>query len=169
MHTPEVKNTAWIRAVPLSLAILLCGAAFHALHLFGHWVFDVVAACLVVIGYRYLIRYTITRHHAKGVRLLRAQRFEEATQAFEQNLAFFDKHPNLDKWRSLIFLSPARYGYREMTLLNLGYTYGQMGAGGKSEGYYKRALELNPKNGAATGALNLLNAKLKDSGLQGAQ
>ncbi|HUS70187.1 MAG TPA: hypothetical protein VM075_05340 [Anaerolineae bacterium] len=169
MDTPQAKNTSWIRAVPLFLVILLCTAAFQALHLFRDCTFSAIAACLVVVGYRYLILHTVTRHHTEGSRLVKAQRFEEAIQAFEQNLAFFRKHPNLDGWRSLIFLSAAKYGYREMTLLNLGYIYGQIGKGGKSEQYYKGALELNPKNRAAMAALNLLNAKLKDSDLQGAQ
>jgi tetratricopeptide (TPR) repeat protein len=169
MDTPSMRNTAWIRAAPLFLVIFILGAAFQELGLFGDCTFSIIAAGVVVIGYRYLIRYTITRHHVKGLRLVKARRFEEAVRAFEQNLAFFNKHPNLDKWRSLIFLSAARYGYREMTLLNLAYVYGQMGKGARAEQYYQTVLQLNPRNGAAVAALNLLNAKLNDPGLQGPQ
>jgi tetratricopeptide (TPR) repeat protein len=109
------------------------------------------------------------RHHVRGLRLLRAQRFEDAIGAFEQNLALFNRHPNLDKWRSLILLSSSRYGYREMTLLNLGYAAAQMRQGARAEQYYERVLELNPRNGAAISALNLLNAKLEDPELEAAE
>jgi tetratricopeptide (TPR) repeat protein len=121
------------------------------------------------VGYLYLIRYTILRYHMKGLRLARAQRFEEAIRPFEQNLAFFDRHPNLDKWRSLILLSSSRYGYREMTFLNLGYAAANMRDGARAEQYYEGVLELNPRNGSAITALNLLNAKLEDSDLQAPQ
>jgi tetratricopeptide (TPR) repeat protein len=166
MDTPTFKFTCWIRTIPFLLAILLLTAAFHAVHVCPHWTCNLLAGVIVVVAYRYLIRYTLMRHHMKGLRLVRAQRFEEAIRAFEQNLAFFDRHPNLDKWRSLILLSSSRYGYREMTLLNLGYAAAQMRQGARSEQYYKRVLDLNPRNGAAIAALNLLNAKLEDPELQ---
>ncbi|NIQ78469.1 MAG: hypothetical protein GTN93_10325 [Anaerolineae bacterium] len=169
MDIPTIRNVAWIRVIPLMLVILVAAAAFHALGLCPEWACNLLAAVIVVVGYRYLTRYTVTRHHVKGLRLVRAQRFDEATRAFEQNLAFFEKHPNLDKWRSLIFLSPARYGHREMTLMNLGYTSAMMRRGARSAQYYKRALELNPKNGAAIAALNLLNSALEHSDAQVAQ
>jgi tetratricopeptide (TPR) repeat protein len=166
MDIPTAKYTSWIRAIPFLLAILLVAAAYHALQLWPAWTCDLLAGVIVVVAYRCLLRYTLMRHHMRGLRLLRAQRFEEAIQAFEQNLAIFDRHPNLDKWRSLILLSSSRYGYREMTLLNLGYAAAQMRQGPRAEQYYQRVLELNPRNGAAFSALNLLNAKLEDPDLQ---
>jgi tetratricopeptide (TPR) repeat protein len=168
MHTPVARNVAWLRAIPLGLVVALLSAVFDAIQVFQYWAYNVIAAFLVVVGYRYLIRYTVMRHLTNGVRLLRAQRYEEAIPAFERNLDFFDKHPTVDKWRSILFLSAARYGYMEMTLLNLGLVYSQIREGERSEEYYKKALELNPKNGAAVFALNLLNAKLKDPDVQAA-
>ena len=158
MDTPVMRNFAWIRAIPLLLAILLAAAALHALQICPECACSFLAAVLLVVGYRYLVRYTITRHYTKGVRLVKAQRYEEAIQAFERNLAFFEKHPNLDRWRSILFLSPGKYGYREATLLGLGFVSGQMVDGRRVEHYHQRALELNPKNGAAIAVLNVLNA-----------
>jgi tetratricopeptide (TPR) repeat protein len=166
MDTPTVRITSWIRTIPFLLAILLVAAAYHALQLWPAWTCDLLAGVIVVVAYRCLLRYTLMRHQVRGLRLVRAQRFEEAIQAFERNLAIFDRHPSLDKWRSLILLSSSRYSYGEMTLLNLGYAAAQMRQGARAEEYYERVLELNPRNGAAFSALNLLNAKLEDPELQ---
>jgi tetratricopeptide (TPR) repeat protein len=169
MDTPTVRITSWIRTIPFLLAILLLTAAFQAVQLCPAWAYNLFAGTLVAVGYRYLVSYTLLRHQVRGLRLVAAQRFEEAIRAFEQNLAFFDRHPSLDKWRSLLFLSASRYGYREMTLLNLGTAAAQMRQGTRARQYYERVLELNPRNGAAISALNLLNAKLEDPELQAAE
>ncbi len=145
------------------LAILLAALVFQTLHVFPDWLTNFLAGWLLVIVYRYIVRYTITRHHVKGLQLVKAQRFSDAAVAFQKSLDFFEGHPNLDKWRSVIFLSPGKYSYREMALLNLGYVYGQIGEGDKAEQCYKKALEMNPRNDAARAALNLLNAKQSGS------
>lgn len=158
MDIRAIRNAVWIRVLPFLLAILLATAALHALHISQECGCNFLAAVLLVVGYRHLVRYTITRHYTKGVRLVRAQRFEEAIGALEQSLAFFEKYPSLDTWRSILFLNVGMYGYREMALLNLGYTYAMLMEGDKSEQCYKKALELNPRNRAAVLALNLLDA-----------
>ena len=157
--TPQIKNVDWVRSILQFFAILLATIAFQALHAFQDWFPNFLAGCILVIAYRYMVRYTITRHHAKSMQLIKAQDFNGAAAAFQKSLEFFEKHPNLDKWRSIVFLSPGKYGYKEMALVNLGFVYGQINEGGKVEQYYKKALEINPNNGTAKAALNLLNAK----------
>jgi tetratricopeptide (TPR) repeat protein len=169
MDAPTVRITSWIRTVPFLLAILLLTAAFHAVQVFPGWTYDLLAGALVAVGYRLLISHTLLRHQVRGLRLVHAQRFEEAIRAFEQNLASFERHPSLDKWRSLLFLSASRYGYREMTLLNLGTAASQMRHWTRAKQYYERVLELNPRNGVAISALNLLHAKLENPDLPAAE
>jgi tetratricopeptide (TPR) repeat protein len=160
---PQIKNLDWIRSIPHMLAILLAALVFQILHVFPDWLTNFLAGWLLVIVYRYIVRFTITKHHVKGLQLVKAQKFSDAAVAFQKSLDFFESHPYLDKWRSVIFLSPGKYGYREMALLNLGYVYGQISEGDKAEQCYKQALGMNPHNGAARAALNLLNAKQSSS------
>jgi tetratricopeptide (TPR) repeat protein len=157
--TPQIKTTDWIRSIPHLLAILFAALIFQSFHVFQNWLTNFIAGWLLVIVYRYIVRYTITKHHAKGLQLVKAQKFNDAAIAFQKSLDFFEIHPDLDKWRSIFFLSPGKYGYKEMALLNLGFVYGQINEGEKSEQCYKKVLEINPNNGAAKAALNLLNAK----------
>jgi tetratricopeptide (TPR) repeat protein len=158
MDTPMIRDMSWVRAIPNLTVVFLAGVALHLLHVFPEFLSNLVAGWLLVIAYRYLIRYTITRYHVRGLQLLKEQRFAEAAQAFEEGLSFFERHPNLDKWRSILFLSASGYGYTQGTLLNLGLTYAQMEEGAKAEEYYERVLELNPTNGSAIFALKLLHA-----------
>lgn len=164
MDTPTFKSIDWIRAIPHLVALFIAGFVVQSLHVFQDWTLNFIAGWSLIILYRYAVRFSITRYHTRGMQFVKAHKFHEAIQAFQENLTFFEKHSNLDKWRSIIFLSPGKYGYREMTLLNLGYSYGQIGDGAKSEQYYKKALDLNPQNGMAAAALNLLNAK-RDSAI----
>lgn len=159
VDTPQIKNVDWIRSIPHVLAVLLFALIFQALHVFPDWLTNFLAGGLLVIAYRYIVRYSVTKYHAKGLQLVKAQKFNDAAVAFQKSLDFFESHPNLDKWRSIIFLSPGKYGYRETALLNLGYVYGQISEGDKAEQCYKKVLEMDPHNGTAQAALNLLNAK----------
>jgi len=90
---------------------------------------------------------------------MKLQNFKAAANAFQRSLEFFEKYPDLDQWRSIILLSTAKYGYKEMALTNLGFVYGRLNEPKKSEQYYRKALELNPNNVNAKTGLNLLNAK----------
>ena len=155
----QLKNVEWVRLVPQVVVIVLAAGLFYTLHIFPEWPANLIAGWLLVVVYRYLVRFTVTAQHARGVQLMKMQNFKAAVPAFQSSLEFFKKHPNLDKWRSIILLNTARYGFKEMALLNLGFAYGRLNEPKKSVQYYRQALELNPNNVNAKTGLNLLNAK----------
>jgi len=159
VDTPTILKVNWLRAVPHLLAIALAGYIINTISIFQDWSSSLLAGWIIIIIYRLIIRYTVTKDHARGMKLVKTQRFQEAVEAFQKSRAFFEKHPTLDKWRSIIFLSPGKYGYKEMALANLGFVYGQLGEGKKSIEFYEECLKLNPGNGVAKAALNLINAK----------
>ena len=155
----QLKNVDWVRLIPQVAAIVLAAGLFYVLHVFTEWPSNLIAGWLLVVVYQYLVRFTVTAQHTRGVQLMKLQNFKAAANAFQRSLEFFEKYPDLDQWRSIILLSTAKYGYKEMALTNLGFVYGRLNEPKKSEQYYRKALELNPNNVNAKTGLNLLNAK----------
>ena len=158
MDTPIILKTSWLRLIPHLMAVVFCSYLVSLTGLYDDWIYNLLLGWALVLLYRLLIRYTVTKDHARGIKLVKRQRFEEAVEAFHDSLIFFEKHQSLDKWRSIIFLSPGKYGYKEMAYANLGFAYGQLRNGEKAREYYEKCLELNPNNGLAISALNLLNS-----------
>ena len=161
MDSPIILKTSWFRLIPHLIAIVFFSYLVSLTGLYDDWIYNLIVGWAFVLLYRLIIRHTVTKDHARGIKLVKRQRFEEAVEAFHDSLTFFKQHPSLDKWRSIIFLSPGKYGYREMAYANLGFVYGQLGDGEKAMEYYNKCLELNPKSGLAKSALNLINSTKK--------
>jgi tetratricopeptide (TPR) repeat protein len=155
----QLKNVDWVRLIPQVVAIVLAAGLFYVLHVFPEWPANLIGGWLLVVVYQYLVRFTVTAQHTRGQQLMKMQNFKAASHAFQRSLEFFEKYPDLDKWRSIILLSTAKYGYKEMALMNLGFAYGRLNEPKKAEQYYRKALEINPDNVNAKTGLNLLNAK----------
>ena len=159
MKTPIIRAIERPRIIPSLVAIGLVSFAFKTLAQLNDWALSFLLGYLFITAYRFLVRFTLTKYHAKGIRMMKAGRFHEAIDAFQESFGFFDKYSFLDRWRSFVFLMPGKYDYKEMALLNLGYIYGQIGEGHSAEEVYKKCLDLYPNNGIAESALNLLNSK----------
>jgi hypothetical protein len=48
---------------------------------------------LAYLTYSYGSRYLLTPAHRRGVRLMKAGRFQEAAEAFKDAVAYFRRHP----------------------------------------------------------------------------
>ncbi len=113
---------------------------------------------MVYLGYLLFARYVITRHHRRGIRQMKAERYSEAITAFEASLAFFSRHTLLDKYRYVTLLSGSAACYREMALCNIAFAYSQLGDGAKARAVYERTVQEFPGSGLAKAALKLMDS-----------
>lgn len=150
---PVIRTIRWIAAIPQLLAALFAAAVGHWLYPYGGAYFGLVAYLIYSIGSRQLI----VRDHRTGIRLLRHERYADAIPRFEASLAFLDRHPWIDKYRSVVLMSPAAWSYREMAFNNLALCYSQLGDGQRARECYQACLDFNPKNWVATAALRLMD------------
>ena len=154
---PVARPVAW-PAVAVGLAVLAAIVA-AAWVVNGH---DLAAAfavgALVYLAYSWGSRAVVARHHRAGMRALKAERFREAEARFAQSGAWFDRHPWVDRWRSVVLLSSGTYGYREMALLNRAYAFVQLGDGDRALDLYRRVLDEYPGSMMAQSALRAADA-----------
>ncbi|HEV7766043.1 MAG TPA: hypothetical protein VGQ76_13645 [Thermoanaerobaculia bacterium] len=157
---PAIREIAWSSAIPqLTIMTLLIGGSLL--------VFEERSTALFVGAGTYLIlsrglKAVLARDHARGIRLLRAGRNDEAIAAFEKSYAFFSHHPWLDRWRYLTLLSSSAYSYRELALCNVAFANLQMDRVDQALGAYRRALVEFPACPMATHSIRVLEMARRD-------
>ncbi|HJT30655.1 MAG TPA: tetratricopeptide repeat protein [Pirellulales bacterium] len=118
----------------------------------------VMLGAAAYLAYSIGSRMLIARDHRRGVRLYRQQQFAAAIQAFEDSYQFFARNPWIDRFRSLVMMSPSAMSYREMALCNIAFCYSQLGNGENAQTYYRRALDEFPNSGLAAAALRMIES-----------
>ncbi len=152
---PIVRQTSWLGAMPQLIALgmlIVCGmwlARSLAGMLYG------VAAYLAL---SYGSRAMLTRHHKRGIRLSRTQRYDEAIREYEKSYRFFSHHPWLDRFRSIFLFSASAASYREMALINIAYCHAQLGRGREAKAAYEKTLLEFPDNDMARSAVKFIRA-----------
>jgi tetratricopeptide (TPR) repeat protein len=153
---PIVRQTAWISLLP---QLVFMGLLMFVVSLF---VQSLNAAILGGAGLYLVISVTvrnvITRNQRKGIMLSKADKFPQAIEEYQKSYQFFNRHPWVDKFRSITLLSSSRISYTEMALINMAFCYAQSGNAELSKKYYQKALELCPKSEMAKSALNMIKA-----------
>ena len=120
--------------------------------------FGLYLGVTLFMAYAVLSRELIARHHRRGMRAVKARRWEAAALHFEESYRFFLERAWIDRWRALILLSGSAASYREMALVNLAFCRSQMGDGVASLEAYKRALSEFPDSPIAQSALAMLRS-----------
>lgn len=140
---------------------ILQGAALLAVAAVAHRFFPVGGLPVVLVGYVMYSRgprLLLTAAHRRGMRLLRAEHFEDAIAQFEQSYAFFSRHAWIDRYRALAMFSPSAISYREMALCNIAHCYDRLGNAAATEAYLRRALAEFPASGLAAQGLKELES-----------
>ena len=113
---------------------------------------------VMYIAYLVVARRVIPRWHRRGIKLVKAGAYSDAIPSFEKSYAFFSNHQWLDSKRYLVLLSSSKISYREMALISIAVSYGQLGEGAKSKEYYEKALKEFPGSILAQTSLNMIKA-----------
>ncbi len=104
------------------------------------------------------LRNVFAKDQARGMQLVKQQKFTEAIFFFEKSVTFFSNNTWIDKFRFLTILSMSKMTYKEMGLCNIAFCYSQTGNGVKAKEYYERTLAEFPENGLAKAGLNMITS-----------
>jgi len=152
--TPTIRRISWVAVIPqiITLSVLV----FMGDMLMPRYGISIGAG--IYIGYVLAARRYFTRYHRAGIRLVKLQKFNEAVVKFKQGLDYFNKYPWIDRFRSIVVMSPSAMTYREIQLVNIAFCYSQMGDGQSARSYYEQCLQQYPANGIAISALRMMDA-----------
>jgi tetratricopeptide (TPR) repeat protein len=153
-RTPILRQTSWVAAIPQLVALGLAIIVGMLLRPHDGFMWGAAAYLAYSLG----SRYWVPRDHRDGIALIKRQRFDEAIPRFQQSLEFFDRFPWIDRFRSIVLMSPSAVSYREMALANIAFCYTQIGDGKQARCYYEQCLARFPDSGLATAALRMMDA-----------
>ncbi len=103
-------------------------------------------------------RRLIARRHRRGVGLLKQRRYREAIVYLQESLAFFNRHPWIDRLRCIVVMNPSAASYREMDLNNIAFCWAQLGDRKRAREFYETCLARFPGNRLASTAIRALDA-----------
>jgi tetratricopeptide (TPR) repeat protein len=103
-------------------------------------------------------KFLFTAAHRKGIRHVKAGRFDRAIPLFEESAAYYQRMAWVDRWRALVLLSPSGWGYREMALANRAFCLTQLGRGNEAMEAYEAMLDEFPGSILAEPALRMLRS-----------
>jgi len=152
---PVIRQMYWPALIPQAIAIgVLAFTLRICLRTLDPLAAVLVASLAYVIVCR-VVRASLARDHVRGMKALRAGRFDEAIPHFESSYTFWCSHRTLDGWRSLYGI--ASYNpYRVMALLNAAFCCSQVGKRTKAIELYEQVLRESPNNTIATVSLRML-------------
>ena len=120
--------------------------------------FDSALGIITTLSLYFVLRYTISSSHRRGIRKMKKGDYQDAITDFETSYSFFKKYDWLDRFRCIFLLSPSAITYKEMALVNIAFAHSQSGNGESSVKYYEQALEEFPNSILAKTALNMINS-----------
>ena len=153
---PIVTQIQW-RAVALQLLIYAAAVAAASIAL-GRDSNPVLVGVFPIFMWSLASRYLVARHQRRGVRLMKAHRYDAAIPSFEASYEFFSRHRWLDRYRAILLMSASAIPYREMALANIAFCHSQAGRGAEAKAAYQRTLNEFPSSGLAEAALRLIGS-----------
>ncbi len=153
-QTPIVQQISWLAVIPQFAALATAVIIATRLSPANGGLYGAGAYLIYSIASRQLI----TRDHRAGIALAKEQRFEEAIPRFQKSFEFLDRNPWIDRFRSIVLMSPSAASFREMALANIGFAYSQIGRGDEARYYYEKCLQRFPNSGLATAALRMMDS-----------
>lgn len=107
------------------------------------WLKAIIYGALTYFLLAWFLRLCLQRHHRKGMKFLRNQKYVEAAAEFQNSLAFYEKYPWVDKYRFITMFSSNAIPFQQMALNNLGICYLYMGNPEKAIAYFEQLAKLN--------------------------
>lgn len=111
---------------------------------------------LALIAYALVSRRLIAQHHRSGIRAFRRGDLDLAISEMKASYAFFQRHPQLDRFRALTMLSASAMSYRELALINIGFFQAQAGRKDESKAAYRRLMAEFPDNMVGAQTLKMI-------------
>jgi tetratricopeptide (TPR) repeat protein len=153
-QTPMIRQVSWMAMIPSIIALVIATSIGFSVDPENGVLWGIIAFAACSLASRELI----PRAHRAGIRLTKQKQFAEAIPKFQESFDFLERHPWIDKFRSVILLSSSAASYREMALANIAFCYTQIGKGEEGRRYYEKCLEKFPNSGLAITALRMLDS-----------
>lgn len=99
-------------------------------------------------------QYGVLRHHMRGLRLMKANAWQDAVQAFSDSVAFFRKYRWVDDYRVLTLFNSSKLSLLETDMNNVAACQLYMGDVKAAEAAYRAVLDEFPDNPVARAALH---------------
>ncbi|MFL5386906.1 MAG: tetratricopeptide repeat protein [Longimicrobiaceae bacterium] len=154
---PVIQQVAQLSVIPQTVAwvgiavLLMILTGIPALPAWG-------IGALIYTAYAIGIRAIIARAHRAGIARVKAGDYGGAIPCFEESYTFFSRRPWLDRWRYLLLGSSSAASYREMALVNIAFSYAQIGERERCRTYYERAAAEFPDSALAQGGLMMVRS-----------
>jgi hypothetical protein len=158
---PPAAGAPLVRPIKWSSLAVYFAALSVVVFVLSYWLdFDAafLGGAAICLTYSLASRNLLARAHRRGIRLSRRGRYEEAIQAFQESYAFFGRHPWLDRYRAITMFSAGAMSYREMAMVNMAFSYTQIGEGAKAKAIYFAVRDEYPDNNMAIAALRMMES-----------
>lgn len=152
---PVARQTSWWATIPQFAALSI---AISIGSLLTRSTTGVVWGTSLYLVYSFGSRSLLLRAHRRGMHHLRLQQYPEAIREFESSYSFLSRNRWIDRGRSITMMSPSAISYREMALLNIAFSYSQLGQGANAKDHYQRAFDMFPNSMMAKAALRLIES-----------
>lgn len=160
--TPFVRQVSWIMVVPQIVAMVASVCIVHIVLRPDVFSVSLILGCGVYLAYSIGSRQFIASAHRTGIRLSRRGKFQAAIPQYERSYQFFTRHEWIDRFRSLVLMSPSATSYREMALVNIAFCHAQLGNAELAKLYYQKTLEKFPGSLMATTSLKMIDTFQKE-------
>ncbi len=154
--TPTFRQISWLLVIPQMLVMAGIIAVLYAVFKPTAWERPVALGAAIYLLYSYGSRWLLCRSQRQGMELARQKRYKEAIARFEQSYQFFSKYAWIDRFRSVVLMTPSAIGYREMALINIAYCYVQLKNISQAKAYYQKTLTEFPNSERAKVSLQAI-------------
>ena len=158
MRQPTLQCWTWSRTMPQFAVMVLLIAVCWQLFPLGDKVLAVISAAAVYLIYSQTTRRILTSKHRRGIKEATRKNYDESTRYFRESVEFFSSHSRLDKYRSVLLLTPSAWTYQEMGLISIASNYAAQGDVESAAKTLKQLLSLFPENEYAEHSLGFIRA-----------
>ena len=147
------------KSISIFFAIILIGmlVLFIAGFYFSGSDEPVVWGAMIYLMCSFLLRYTVPRHHRKGMSFIKQGRYEEAMASFEKSFVYFSRHAWVDTFRVITAFSSSKLSFREIAMVNKAFCLVCLDHKEEARRVYEQCLAEYPKNHIAFFALKALS------------
>jgi hypothetical protein len=153
---PTVRQIYVPALVPQAVAIAAVAVAIHFFVGNVPWLRAIVIAALAYWVMCRIVRAVVLRHHRAAIVAYQASKFDEALAHNKASFDFFDAHPLLDRYRSLVLGVASPNTFRTIALTNSAYCHAMRGDRAEAAAIFTRVLKETPDCANAAFGLKML-------------
>ncbi len=140
--------------IPFTLVGVLVANALVTPLTFPALVAGFVAGYVFFYILRRVPQYILLKHHIRGLKLMKANAWEDAAHAFNDSIAYFQKNRWVDDYRALTLFNSSKMSFLETDMNNIAACQLYMANVNAAEAAYRAVLDEFPENPLAQAALH---------------